>query len=297
MPELEDLLDVRERESGAREYRCSSWEDFGSVIRVLRYGKTADRIYRGQHDPSWTLQSRFERSLSATKASFPSLRFPGDSFEQLRSGYLARFREYVAGTGWAAPGLDEDQLWALGRHHGLITPLLDWTRSPYVAAFFAFGEHEHLLTPGFNASKYLPTSDEYVAVWVLRFAEGQLVPREFDVIAPATEFGYRQRAQRGRFSRLQHDEHLDLESYLAARGLADCLELVLIPAREMGKALDHLEMMNINYSTLFPDLDGAAKQANLTPFLGQSLELLGLLVSDPSLGGFSDVGPTPEEGA
>ena len=75
------------------------------------------------------------------------------------------------------------------------------------------------------------------------------------------------------FTRLTHDVHVDLEAYLKARGICKkYLECFVISGQEMGRALYDLELMNITLASVFPDLGGAAVQANM----GHTLEMLGM---------------------
>ena len=58
------------------------------------------------------------------------------------NGQLRRFRLAIRGRinltdRELASGFE---VWAIGQHHGLATPLLDWTASPLVASFFAYSE-------------------------------------------------------------------------------------------------------------------------------------------------------------
>ena len=171
--------------------------------------------------------------------------------------------------------LTNAEWWVLGRHHGLITRLLDWTHSPYIAAFFAFDDLATSSLPGFaeglpDRIPRLESGD--VAVWALAPLHCVFKHGEFEYIDTRRDQFYRQRAQMGVFTRLRHDVHLDLASYLEGRSEGHYLECIRIPRREMGKALHDLRLMNIRYATLFPDLDGAAREANRNPAISAVTE-------------------------
>jgi hypothetical protein len=265
-------METTEQDSGVRVHKCGSWNEFASEVRITRFAGW--RVFRGQRDVKWKLSSMWERWLLRLKGGDPnrSVRdlFSEGAYEKIRDSYLDRFKDYAIGLPkFSSVNLNNDKdWWALGRHHGLITPLLDWTKSPYIAAFFAFISYAEYLNPG------LKFGSEPVAVWELVVDDKLLREGEFEVFTSLVDDAYRQKAQQGVFTYLAHDVHVDLESYLNSRGLGRLLARYEIPGQEMGRALSDLKLMNIAYASLFPDLDGAADQANLWP----TLSVLGLSV-------------------
>lgn len=181
--------------------------------------------------------------------------------------------------------MDDLDWWAVGRHHGLVTPLLDWTRSPYVAAFFAFSGLAEILCPGITTrgdiapQAFLDVSSEaQAAIWAFQIGDEIAEDQNLQVLNPRIDIGHRQRAQRGLFTRLKHRVHFDLEAYLESLKLAEpALTKFIVPGSEAPRALTELRMMNLTFATLFPDLEGAALQAN---FEAVALPLMALAASE-----------------
>ena len=263
---------------GFRIIKCDSWGDFQSKLPPWVGRRAVDarrRVYRGQGDVTYRLSSSWERWLDKQRKSVgeDDLRriFTPGAVKYHRREFLARFIANAMGTpGFRSETLhSEEDWWALGRHHGLITPLLDWSKSPFVAAFFALNDYADRLNAGFKAGLHgdpvsLRVYDaDVIPVWAIADVHSLEKKGRFEVLYTFNDQFHRQRAQQGLFTVLTHYRYLDLASYLQSIGRADQLERYDIPARELPNALHKLKQMNVTSSTLFPDLIGTASAANV----------------------------------
>jgi hypothetical protein len=118
-------------------------------------GKTPELLFRGQADSAWGLTTTLERT-NCEGMSF-------DDYYRLAVGRVRPVVEAFTDVVWEVPNYDtslevcfltDQELFSLRkfpsvefyrymvylRHHGFPSPLLDWTSSMHIAAFFAFRE-------------------------------------------------------------------------------------------------------------------------------------------------------------
>lgn len=122
---------------GVRSITLSTLEDFDNAI-----GPYKEYIWRGQRQ-DWPLKSSFDRLWD----------IDGRNRHAVLKGHLDSFRERMKHCHPQIPlPQDERIVWGLGQHYGLKTPTLDWTRSPYIAAYLAF---EETTVPGDDGFRYV----------------------------------------------------------------------------------------------------------------------------------------------
>lgn len=278
------IKESKDSDTGVRIFECDTWDDFIVAQRRMQGRFVGGYFFRGHAKLEWRLSSPFERWLQRMKGGDEDRNvralFSEGAYEKFQEGPLTHFIDLATGLpNIDIRGLKRSDWLALARHHGLNTGLLDWTYSPYVAAFFAFIDALTLayrvqgIELGSPEKTGLHMPDEPVAIWALADSSELAVEGEFEIISSRAAINYWQKAQRGLFTRLTHDVFVDVERYLASRGLGNRLERYVVPGREAPKALSDLMQMNIMYGTLFPDLRGAAMQANVADIYG-SLQLM-----------------------
>ena len=274
------------RSTGVAVTRCTSWDDFIRELRPTPNGEPdCQRIYRGHAEPCWKLSSTWEREINRVRRidkpfSRRQIGQREGGYEQKRDRGLNLLKQLAR----TMPEIPSDSLktdndwWALGRHYGLETPLLDWSRSPFIAAFWAFAKRvDSEMNRVSNRRTIIVDyeSNKSVVVWGLGFTDYDLIDSRSEAVFRKEELDFvdntsynlhRQRAQQGVFTRLEHDAYTDVEHYLSHRSLGARLERYEIPCHTMhdlSVALSDLERMNIHYGTVFPDPQGAAMQANM----------------------------------
>ena len=105
----------------------SGWRELQGALIDRFHGN--QWVFRGQGSSSWQLETKLERVCR----SFEGSKYREAEFHLLHQ-FQRRLHHYLADV----PEKDDILEWfALMQHHGAPTRLLDWTRSPFVAAFFA----------------------------------------------------------------------------------------------------------------------------------------------------------------
>lgn len=226
--------------------KIPKWEDFISFLHKNIVRPTQGLIWRGQRRAEWGLIPSLDRITPNGDVGFR---------KAIYEFHLNNFKYASRGRTLINPQFinNEDEWWALGQHYGLATPLLDWSLSPYVAAYFAFVEPD----PDAN----------YRAIYSLnrdKIQNENPCGNEVKFINPLTDYNSRIVNQSGLFT--QTSIYFNLEDWIKEtfNELNDTpiLTKILIPNSERFSCLDSLNLMNINHLTLFPDLHGAAIQCN-----------------------------------
>jgi FRG domain len=110
---------------------------------------------------------------------------------------LQKFIASASGMQGFRESAGELDYWMLGRRFGLLSPFLDWTTSPFVAAFFAL-EVIYRRFAGLR-SHYPMQYKGNIHVWGLRFWDAISEADVFEVAQGTTIHGTRPRAQRATF--------------------------------------------------------------------------------------------------
>jgi hypothetical protein len=250
-----------------KELKLSGWEDFeraiGDVLRQysnkcqeVRSLRFSPPLFRGQSNACWPLKTTLERYTDqpfTMKGYWELIRNVKSHVESVteKRWDIGDYPEPEVNHPEPPPGYP---FMIYLRHHGFPSPLLDWSRSPYVAAFFAFRSASGLDSP-------LEPMSEVALYCFHEYWEGSKIwgSNEPHIIGlgptiTTTPRHFRQQSwyticrvrQNARYSYANHED-------VFQRGDPDqdVLTRFRIPMIQWHEFLERLFLMNINAYTLF----------------------------------------------
>lgn len=224
-----------------------TWDKFKKFAIKLEPGRY---IFRGQ-----SRQDRLRTAFHRTKRK-NLLQFIEEDIPALHRTLTARTRHLFN----LADGAQNGAFWNLIQHHGYPAPLLDWTHSPFVAAFFAFRT---------NRQNAMDTKEKVRIImfdrkqWVTDWQQLQRVHftrPHFSILEALAIENERALPQQALSSITNVD---DIESYIAERERdmsRSYIRVFDLPYTERDEVIKELRLMGITAGSMFPGFDGACEE-------------------------------------
>ena len=254
------------------EIEIAKWSDLVKEFDSFDYGRPSEMpyLFRGQSDAEWPLVDTLAHVLEPVGPVTPPLdvermahlRFIGQAHLFLDPSTLLEEKSLLA---W----------WGLMQHFGCPTRLLDWTSSPFVAAYFAVVENWD--RPGavwaFDAGTLVEETKEPNVIEArkalgsnedIRKILWQDSPLEFVHPFFLKRQHTRTASQQGAFTvcgRILADHGQLIDDSCPKSNARCCLKMIMEPQMK-SEALRHLMRMNITANSLFPGLDGLGRSIN-----------------------------------
>ena len=225
--------------------RTLTWTEFKRFCGESLLSKGSDCLFRGHASHKWDLSTTFHR-----EHYYDLMRYRDVACVPLARELNARLgRRYDLNN-----ATDFGAVLSLAQHHGFPTPLLDWTRSPYVAAYFAIaGNTQSMGNP---------------RIFVFDIAEWNRLPQPANLGDPRPAVSIRE------FEAHDNPRHLPQQSCHTFSNVADVegwirtlekqlsrsfLTIIDLPSSERQAAIRDLAYMGVTAASLFPGLDGACR--------------------------------------
>jgi hypothetical protein len=240
--------------NGLRVVTAASWQDFREQAIALKTKRGF--VWRGQ-TKDWPLQSSFDRKVSTKNSQ--------DRLKKLAS-HLDAFRQRMHKSYPNLLPRDDVDAWALAQHYGLKTPFLDWTSSPYIAAYFALIERNDPNDPD-DDYRYIYALDRTIERLVSKLKHGsrvlsrdQSVPFIDKLAIPNPRFS----AQKGVFTNGLRGKAIEefMDSFTRKRPDNLIMVKFRIPTIYRDECLRDLHLMNIDHTSLLLDLRDVVEDCN-----------------------------------
>lgn len=211
-------------------------------------------IYRGQANSEWVLSTTIHRTkkipthndfLIYFENILPFVQEPVEAWDGSRRdlsnpAHLAGFLAFL-------------------QHHGFPTPLLDWTYSPFIAAYFAFEgvnhfspQYESVAIYAFNQEEWLKT---YKQIYDYEVNEAHVT-----LLNPTYRGNPKQMFQQGTFTFTNQpniEDHIQHNETFSGQ----FLQKYEISVKERTKVFKELNAMNITAMQLDPSMESVCKKA------------------------------------